>query len=1576
MRLYARVTCALILLGQVAAYSECIDQPCDECRFFFKAGDVCQARGTHPVLFCDPSSNLIRRAASSFLECDGSVMLLRECTLGSLYEDGSGCVDPTAEPLMQGLSVSGSGRVGDVCQYNTDCLGGMYCSGGVCTCLSTYIMREYYCYENFWRPLKPGKHVQSKQSNPYLEVNPNQPGCTYDVQCEAVWPGAKCRMDSSIGTCRCPALNDPNPAAGSLPVGCTVGSSATVEPVVGLHGGAACIWPSEGEFIGDIYDCIHTSPHVNLATKFPLSSYAPSADGVCCPSRALACIQPQATGPNPTEPRWWYNSVTGTCQQFMWDPTASDAKYHSANNFRTIQHCESYCRDTCQRGSPQYSGEPSANVERPVTSCSSSASCGSDFQCSSIGSQHLCCLTPSSITTLQQDGVRTLYTEEQAAITTISCPGTNANCTALDCNASEEYRCGWARRRSDAKPTDSVPRPTSAGSTKAFAVRENPSLSETICAQPLRVGDCTESVKRYWYNAKARQCQMFEYTGCQGNDNNFETVLDCQSFCKNAIPEPKCVQGQAFRNQFGDFITCTSGIGCPSNYECYYDGEQWGCCPTKAFTCSLNADSGVQCGSGSTFRFHYNAHTQNCESFQYNGCDGNSNNFANRDQCEQYCSVGGCPHGGTALRDHAGMTATCSTQENCPSSHECVPVVVGTSSITRCCPTRACPAGNVAYVDPNSQMPIQCNDALSNSCPNGYTCTFNALINGHVCCGASDYGVCPENEKAFISTSDMSPRECVVNIDASCPPNYLCRFNMQRNKYFCCASVSGKTCPVGKFLHRDSHTSLPTRCTMGRAEQCPDGYTCQSYLANAAQGFCCTSSAVCPDEAEFVIDEHSQLPRACTMGSFVGCPNGFSCRSLTSNVEGFCCRTGSSAPPAITDGCPPGNYVFTKEGEVAPCDPFNPPNAPCPDGFTCQWSLSNQKYQCCGSNPAPPPVRVRCPADSVAFVGLSGEPEKCVVGQSKCPFGFACRRSVAGHHICCTARQVSCSDEEVNVDGMCFSRAPPGAACQKSEQCTGGSMCHLGVCECPALTTPIGGFCQGEIKCGPEQVKHGGACHNKVELGKACVVTQQCPDREFSYATVDSHSELYGTPLREREFAERWICRLGNVEYQSLPPDSIPLDFSLNVEPTSKLRTIDVMNKAIAKRAHYRLFLCAWAVPMRGIALHPEREVRIGKCTIQNRANKRWLFEMPEPEIEASSVRGHGKSGVLQSQHEAVSFWLQLPSEQQKNAVHVLHGCSAAKSTGIFRELYSNFTTRISPIYDDITIDVRRGVRQGDTVSPKLFTATLEDVMRRLEWDNMGVRVDGRLLHHLRFADDIVLITPNNSQAERMLADACGKIGLQLNLTKTMFMRNGWVPDSPFSLNGTTISECSSYVYLGREVNMMNDLAPELGRRKRAAWGACKSIEDVVKKTKNTRLRIAVCPSGRVPYLLNGLPQRCTTQRCPRGYECTYKDHDYVCCSSAGKAGKRLPTAAGKEQCSRGSALIYPTTRMPVICTPGKKGCPPGTNLSLPASVDWRDMLRRDGRLRGDLPVWRQAVSGCRPALFVLHQEVSSVTVP
>ncbi|KAK6736072.1 hypothetical protein RB195_019008 [Necator americanus] len=155
-----------------------------------------------------------------------------------------------------------------------------------------------------------------------------------------------------------------------------------------------------------------------------------------------------------------------------------------------------------------------------------------------------------------------------------------------------------------------------------------------------------------------------------------------------------------------------------------------------------------------------------------------------------------------------------------------------------------------------------------------------------------------------------------------------------------------------------------------------------------------------------------------------------------------------------------------------------------------------------------------------------------------------------------------------------------------------------------------------------------------------------------------------------------------------------------------------------------------------------------------------------------------------------------------------------SKLIEVLRELYSNFTNGISPFYKNIIIDVKRGVRQGDTISPKIFTAALENSMRKLEWEDMGVKVD----------------------TESAKNDVHG---------------NGWVSDAPFTLNGTNIWECTSYVYLGGEMNMMNDLTPELGRRGRAELEVYKSIEDVVKKTMNSRLRAHLFNTTVLPALIS-----------------------------------------------------------------------------------------------------------------------------
>ncbi|EPB73655.1 hypothetical protein ANCCEY_07268 [Ancylostoma ceylanicum] len=55
---------------------------------------------------------------------------------------------------------------------------------------------------------------------------------------------------------------------------------------------------------------------------------------------------------------------------------------------------------------------------------------------------------------------------------------------------------------------------------------------------------------------------------------------------------------------------------------------------------------------------------------------------------------------------------------------------------------------------------------------------------------------------------------------------------------------------------------------------------------------------------------------------------------------------------------------------------------------------------------------------------------------------------------------------------------------------------------------------------------------------------------------------------------------------------------------------------------------------------------------------------------------------------------------------------------------------------------------------PKPFTSTLENIVRTLDRESMVVRIDGRLPHHLSFADNIVLTTPTISQTEHMLAES------------------------------------------------------------------------------------------------------------------------------------------------------------------------------------------------------------------------------
>ena len=106
------------------------------------------------------------------------------------------------------------------------------------------------------------------------------------------------------------------------------------------------------------------------------------------------------------------------------------------------------------------------------------------------------------------------------------------------------------------------------------------------------------------------------------------------------------------------------------------------------------------------------------------------------------------------------------------------------------------------------------------------------------------------------------------------------------------------------------------------------------------------------------------------------------------------------------------------------------------------------------------------------------------------------------------------------------------------------------------------------------------------------------------------------------------------------------------------------------------------------------------------------------------------------------------------------------------RHLYTDSSVTVHLHKESEKIRIKRGVRQGDTISPKLFTATLESIFRRLNWENKGVKIDGKFLSNLRFADDIFLCTETPQELQQMLQElpdesTSRQMGLKMNITKT-----------------------------------------------------------------------------------------------------------------------------------------------------------------------------------------------------------------
>uniref|UniRef100_A0A7E4VD47 BPTI/Kunitz inhibitor domain-containing protein n=1 Tax=Panagrellus redivivus TaxID=6233 RepID=A0A7E4VD47_PANRE len=57
---------------------------------------------------------------------------------------------------------------------------------------------------------------------------------------------------------------------------------------------------------------------------------------------------------------------------------------------------------------------------------------------------------------------------------------------------------------------------------------------DSVCNMPLAVGSCTAPSIRYYYDASSGRCNSFQYSGCGGNANNFQSLASCQQTCSSS----------------------------------------------------------------------------------------------------------------------------------------------------------------------------------------------------------------------------------------------------------------------------------------------------------------------------------------------------------------------------------------------------------------------------------------------------------------------------------------------------------------------------------------------------------------------------------------------------------------------------------------------------------------------------------------------------------------------------------------------------------------------------------------------------------------------------------------------------------------------------------------------------------------------------------------------------------------------------------------------------------------------------------------------------------------------------------
>ncbi|CAJ0956946.1 unnamed protein product, partial [Mesorhabditis belari] len=191
------------------------------------------------------------------------------------------------------------------------------------------------------------------------------------------------------------------------------------------------------------------------------------------------------------------------------------------------------------------------------------------------------------------------------------------------------------------------------GIASCHKLSKRQSSSEKSCsvARDLGSSNCDGAApgRKFFFDKAHGVCQPFQYRGCGGNGNRFDSAQECKDFCVNG-PGAQALQEEQKESPLieacgalysTDHITaqsCETAANCPSdvNYEC----NKGYCCAKKEYLCKLDYDAGkfAVSGPGKSDRYFYSTNYKVCMRFSFYGSLGNENNFPSFNTCQKTCA--------------------------------------------------------------------------------------------------------------------------------------------------------------------------------------------------------------------------------------------------------------------------------------------------------------------------------------------------------------------------------------------------------------------------------------------------------------------------------------------------------------------------------------------------------------------------------------------------------------------------------------------------------------------------------------------------------------------------------------------------------------------------------------------------------------------------------------------------------------------------------------------------------------------------------------------------------------------------